>query len=134
MANSPRGKGGNGGPSATVPASAPPEQIANVPAPYPLVDMNSIFLQSLMETQKLVAELGAKTDRLISDVSKQNEKVGRIKTQISFVQGASWIIGGLLTAALALGITVYNKTASPSIAQTNTAPAGQPTTAPSSVR
>lgn len=117
--SSPAGaKGGNGAPNPPGTVSAPPERIANVPAPAPLMDMNSILLQSIMETQKAVAEVGAKTDRLIADVGKQSEKIEGIRGQISFFKGATWIIGGILAAALALGVAVYNKSASTSVPPT----------------
>ena len=116
-------KGGNGGPNPSETASAPPERIANVPAPAPLMDMNSILLQSIMETQKSVAEISAKTDRLIADVGKQSEKIEGIRGQINFFKGAAWIIGGILAAVLAFGIAVYNKSV----------PTSVPTNAPPSV-
>jgi len=118
MSSSASAKGGNGGPNPLEIASAPPERIANVPAPTQLMDMNSILLQSIMETQKAVAEIGAKTDRLIADVGKQSEKIEGIRSQISFFKGAAWIIGGILAAALALGVAVYNKSASTSVSTT----------------
>ncbi len=124
--SSPSGaKAGNGGPNPPETVSAPPERIANVPAPAPLMDMNSIFLQSIMETQKAVAELGAKTDRLIADVGKQSEKIEGIRGQINFFKGAAWIIGGILAAALALGVAVYNKSASTSVPTTAPPPLNQ---------
>ncbi len=118
-------RGGNGAPNPQGTASAPPERIANVPAPAPLMDMNSILLQSIMETQKAVAEIGAKTDRLIADVGKQSEKIEGIRGQINFFKGAAWIIGGILAAALALGVAVYNKSASTSVPTTAPPPSSQ---------
>lgn len=73
-----------------------------------------------METQKAIAEIGAKTDRLITDVSKQSEKIEGIRGQINFFKGVAWIIGGMLAAGLALGVAVYSKSALTSV----------PTTAP----
>lgn len=137
MVNSNRGKVGNGGPSPAAPASAPPEQVANTPPPA-LVKMDSILLQSMMEVQKAVAELGTKTERLVSDVSKQNEKIDNIKDQINFVRGASWVILGLLglifAGALAFGVAIFNKAAGPGAAQGYTAPTGQPPTTAAPVR
>lgn len=96
-----------------------------MPAPAPLMDMNSIFLQSIMETQKAVAEIGAKTDRLIADVGKQSEKIEGIRGQINFFKGAAWIIGGILAATLALGVAVYNKSASTTVPTTTPPPLNQ---------
>lgn len=122
--SSPAGaKGGNGGPSPSETVSAPPDRLANVPAPAPLMDMNSILLQSTMETQKAVAEIGAKTDRPIADVGKQSETIESIRGQINFFRRAAWVIGGILAAVLALGVAVYNKSA----------PTSVPTTAPPSL-
>lgn len=102
----------NGNPASSDAPSSPPQQIANVPAPTPLIDMNSFIFQSLMEMQKSVSEIGAKTDRLIADVGKQNEKIDAVRGQINFFRGAAWIIGGMLTAVLAIGVAIYNKTPS----------------------
>jgi hypothetical protein len=105
MAVAARPKGGNGGPT----RSTPPEQIANVPPPIQMMDMSSVLLQSIMEMQKSVSEVGTKTNRLVLDVAKLNEKVDTIRNQVSFVRGASWIIGILLTAIFALGIAILSK-------------------------
>lgn len=126
MASPASAKGGNGGPSSLEAASAPPERIASVPAPAPLMDMNSILLQSIMETQKTIAEIGAKTDRLIADVAKQSEKIEGIRGQINFFKGAAWIIGGILAATFALGVAAYNKLASPGIPSMTPPVSGQP--------
>lgn len=57
---------------------------------------HSFTLQAVMELQKSVAELGAKTDRLISDVEGHGKKIDEVRHQISFVKGALWIIGALV--------------------------------------
>lgn len=71
-----------------------------------------------MEMQKSVSEIGAKTDRLITDVGKQNEKIDAVRGQINFFRGAAWIIGGMLTAVLAIGVAIYNKTPSTNVSGT----------------
>lgn len=113
MSDAPRGRSGNGGPDPATPTSVPPEQMASVLAPPPLMDMNSFFLQSIMEVQKSVSELTVKTERLISDVAKQNEKIDEVGSQIKFAKGAAWIIGillaAMLTAAVSFGVAIYNK-------------------------
>lgn len=130
MADTTPGKSGNGGPNPATAVSAPPEKMASVPAPPPLMDMNSFFLQSIMEMQKSISDLAAKTERLIADVAKQNEKIDKVRSQIGFARGAVWIIGTLLAATLtvsvAFGIAIYNKV-------TPAAPAAQaaPPVAPS---
>jgi hypothetical protein len=89
------------------------------------MDMNSILLQSIMETQKTIAEIGAKTDRLIADVGKQSEKIEGIRSQISFFKGAAWVIGSILAAALVFGIAVYNKLGSTSVPTIASLPSNQ---------
>lgn len=61
---------------------------------------HSFTLQAVMELQKSVAELAAKADRLISDVSKQSEKIEGVRDQISFVKGAMWVIGIVMAGVL----------------------------------
>jgi hypothetical protein len=69
----------------------------------------SFTLQAVMELHKLVAGLGTKTDRLISDVDKHGDKIDAVRHQISFVKGALWVIGGLLVIATGI-VTWYLRT------------------------
>lgn len=62
---------------------------------------HSFTLQAIMEVQRSVAELTAKTDRLIADVDSHGTKIDTIRNQISFVRGAMWVIGGLVAVAIA---------------------------------
>jgi hypothetical protein len=57
---------------------------------------HSFTLQAVMEVQKLVAEVGVKTDRLIKDVEAHGGKIDSVRDQISFVKGALWVIGALV--------------------------------------
>jgi len=70
---------------------------------------HSFTLQAVMELQKSVAGLAAKVDRLIKDVEDQGTKIDGIRHQISFVKGAFWVFGGLITLATLVlaGFTVY---------------------------
>jgi hypothetical protein len=77
-----------------------PREFANVPPPKPVMLDHSFTLQAVMELQKSVAELAAKADRLISDVSKQSEKIEGVRDQISFVKGAMWVIGIVMAGVL----------------------------------
>jgi hypothetical protein len=67
---------------------------------------HSFTLQVVMELQKLVAEVGAKTDRLIKDVEEHGDKIDAVRHQISFVRGALWVIGFLVIGMGSL-ITFY---------------------------
>jgi hypothetical protein len=67
---------------------------------------HSFTLQAIMELQKLVAEIGAKTDRLIKDVEVYGDKIDAVRQQISFVKGALWVISGLVVVALS-AVAIY---------------------------
>jgi len=65
-------------------------------------------LQLLIELQRAVADLSAKTDRLIKDVESQSNKLDAVRHQITFVKGAMWLLGGLV-AFSAAGIGLFLK-------------------------
>jgi len=67
---------------------------------------HSFTLQAVMELTGSVAALSAKVDRLITDVAKLSEKIDTVRSQISFVRGAVWVIGGLMAIAIA-GAALY---------------------------
>lgn len=77
--------------------------------PQPQMIDHSFTLQAVMELQKSVAELAAKTDRLIKDVGEQGTKISGIQSTIGFVRGAAWVIGLLVAAAWAAGLYVVPK-------------------------
>ena len=84
----------------------PPNQFASTPPPHtPMMD-HSFTLQAVMELTGSVAALSAKVDRLITDVAKLSEKIDTVRSQISFVRGAVWVIGGLMAIAIA-GAALY---------------------------
>lgn len=60
---------------------------------------HSFTLQAIMEVQKAIGDLTAKTERLISDVMAHGTKIDGIQHQISFVKGALWVIGALVVIA-----------------------------------
>jgi hypothetical protein len=65
----------------------------------------SFVLQAVIEIQRSVADLSAKTDRLIKDVDKHGDRIDAVRHQISFVKGALWVIGSLvvlISAAIAI--------------------------------
>lgn len=51
-----------------------------------------------------IGEIGAKVDRLVEDVSKQSSKIDDVRGKIKFVQGAVWVLGGLLALTTAIFI------------------------------
>ena len=66
---------------------------------------HSFTLQAIMELQKTIGDLSAKTDRLITDVAGHGTKIERIGHQISFVKGALWVIGALIVlTSTAIGL------------------------------
>jgi len=67
---------------------------------------HSFTLQAVLDLKGAVSSLGTKVDRLIEDASKHGEKIDTIRNQISFVRGATWVIGGLLAILIALA-TIY---------------------------
>jgi hypothetical protein len=62
---------------------------------------HSFTLQAIMDLKGTVSSLTTKVDRLIDDVGKQGGKIDTVQHQVSFVRGATWVIGGLLAIALA---------------------------------
>jgi hypothetical protein len=68
----------------------------------------SFTLQAVMKLHKLVAEVGTKTDRLITDVASHSTKLDTVSHQISFVKGAMWVIGALVALAITLGTVYYH--------------------------
>ena len=96
MASSARGRAGPQ-------ESEPPTQLASTTPPQtPMMD-HSFTLQAIMDLKGTVSTLVAKTDRLIDDVSKQGNKIDTVQHQISFVRGAVWVIGALVTVVTMLG-------------------------------
>lgn len=58
---------------------------------------HSFTLQAVLDLKTSVATLTTKVDRLIKDVSKQGDKIDAVQHHISFVRGAMWVIGTLVT-------------------------------------
>jgi hypothetical protein len=83
---------------------SPPTEFASVPPPStPMLD-HSFTLQAIMDLKARFGSIEAKTDRLIADVKEQGTKLTDIGHQISWVKGATWVIGGLIIfAGIALG-------------------------------
>jgi hypothetical protein len=63
---------------------------------------HSFLLQAIMQVQRDLGGIGAKLDRVIADVGTQDAKTDALQHTVSFVKGAIWVIGGLITAVGAL--------------------------------
>jgi hypothetical protein len=96
MASGPRGEADEG-----VPTSFP-ETTPKVFA-QPSQDF---LLRAIMEMQRTLGELSSKVDRVVTDGKSHGEKLDAIRTQISFVRGVLWVLGGLMALAIAGG-TAY---------------------------
>jgi len=85
-------------------------------------------LQAVMEMQKGVGELTAKTERLIADVKGQSDKVGELRDTLIWLKGAVAVIGliGLVIAPLLTWFLDHNFPApAPTISLSASAPAQQ---------
>ncbi len=51
-----------------------------------------------------IGKLGSKVDRLIEDTKAVCDKVDAISHQITFVKGAVWVIGALLTVVVGAAV------------------------------
>ena len=65
---------------------------------------HSFTLQAIMELQKSLSEIGAKTDRLIKDVESQTFKLDAVRHQVTFAKGAIWIVAAGLGLAITLAL------------------------------
>nr|WP_250809350.1 hypothetical protein [Neorhizobium tomejilense] len=59
-------------------------------------------LQIIMEMQKSIGELAAKTDRLITDVKSQGEKVDALRMRFALIAGGTAVVGFILATVLAV--------------------------------
>jgi hypothetical protein len=82
----------------------PPQSLASVPPHIstPMLD-HGFTLQTVMELQKSVGALGAKTDRLIMDVQDHGNTLKDVNGKMSFVRGAMRVVGSLVAIAIAIG-------------------------------
>ncbi len=55
-----------------------------------------------MEMQKSIGELAAKTDRLITDVKSQGEKVDALRMRFALIAGGTAVVGFILATVLAV--------------------------------
>lgn len=59
-------------------------------------------LQIIMELQRSIGELSSKTDRLISDVKSQGEKIDKIRLRFAWIAGGTAVIGFIVATILAV--------------------------------
>lgn len=57
-------------------------------------------LQAVIEMQKSIGELSAKTDRLISDVKSHGEKIDGIRLTLAWVAGGAAVVGVIVGATI----------------------------------
>lgn len=62
----------------------------------------TIFVQAVVEMQRSIGELCAKTDRLIADVKSQGDKIDSVRQQISWLTGAAVAVAGVIALIFAV--------------------------------
>lgn len=80
--------------------SGPPRDFPSVPPPT-LSGTEDRFALQPVGLKEAVAELSAKTDRLVKGVESQSSKLDGVRQQIAFVKGAVWVIGALVMLLIA---------------------------------
>ena len=91
-------------------AKAPRQEPSREAAPTSFAETTPRFaqqghdftFQAVIEMQRSIGELSAKTDRLVSDVKSQGEKIDGVRIRLAWVAGAAAVVGFLI--ALALGL------------------------------
>jgi hypothetical protein len=77
-----------------------PRSFAEV-TPRLVTQGHDFILQAVIEMQRSIGELSAKTDRLISDVKSQGEKIDSVRIRLVWVTGGAAVVGFLIATALA---------------------------------
>lgn len=78
-----------------------PSDYPETPPPrYPSASYD-FTLQAVMEMQRSIGDLAAKTDRLIADVKSQGEKIDSVRMKIAWVTGGAAVVGFLVAMLLA---------------------------------
>lgn len=57
-------------------------------------------LQAVIEMQRSIGELSAKTDRLIADVKSQGDKIDSVRITLAWAAGGAAVVGFLIAVAL----------------------------------
>jgi hypothetical protein len=61
-------------------------------------------LQAVIQMQKSIGELCAKTDRLISDVKSHGDKIDGIRLTLAWVAGGAAVVGVIVGAAITFAV------------------------------
>lgn len=61
-------------------------------------------LQAVIEMQKSIGELCAKTDRLIADVKSHGEKIDKIRMTLAWVAGGAAVTAVIVSAVITFGV------------------------------
>ena len=78
----------------------PPTAFAETTPPHFTTRSYDFTLQAVMEMHRSVGELGAKVDRLLSDVASQGDKIDRLRIRMAWLAGAAAVVGTLIGMAL----------------------------------
>jgi hypothetical protein len=92
MANRPRQEHGK---------ETTPTSFAEV-TPRLVTQGHDFSLQAVIEMQRSIGELSAKTDRLISDVKSQGEKIDSVRMRLAWMTGGAAVVGFLIATVLAV--------------------------------
>jgi hypothetical protein len=57
-------------------------------------------LQAIIEMQRTLGELSAKTDRLMTDVKSQGDKIDKVRLRLSWVAGGAAVVGFFVAVLL----------------------------------
>jgi hypothetical protein len=91
-------------PSSSLQDETTPTVYPEVPPPrYPLHG-HDFTLQTVIELQRSIGELSAKTDRLIADVKSHSDKIDRIRLTLAWVAGGAAVVGVLVGAGITIAV------------------------------
>jgi hypothetical protein len=76
-------------------------RLSNAPAVRAALEREFIT-EALMQIQASISALTVKTDRLISDVEKQGDKIDKLRIRFAWVAGGATVVGTLIGIALTL--------------------------------
>ena len=91
-------------------ASTPRQEHGKETTPRSFAEINprlatqghDFMLQAVIEMQRSIGELSAKTDRLVSDVKSQGEKIDNVRIRLALVTGGTAVVGFLIATVLAV--------------------------------
>jgi hypothetical protein len=80
--------------------SEQPDELPDVTPPRTALPGHDFTLQAVIEMQRTLGELNAKTDRLITDVDSHGKKLDKVRMQLMWVAGVAAAFGFLLMLAI----------------------------------